>query len=494
MPPASNIPAQGSLNPLTGVDIFCDLVVQRFTGLLVHEVPEGVRKLWFAEGEPYRVDSTLPAERLLKLCAEWGLIEKSHYIHLLQQSARSDLKTAEFLVARQVFAPERIPALLVRQHIFRGAGFVAARTGKYNLQPGEASDGEPVNLNALQLVHESLAMRFSPRSWQQRIEFWQGRSYDLNKPRLEQLRFLIEGHTLSRKILAHFGRTTTRAATLPAQLADSLAEDKAWRLFGVLLDFGLLIENGDAPMARTRVEAQSTDHRTVDNSLEDTYSQWQGRDPFEVLGVDRNATDADIKKAYFKLAKQYHPDKYYDRAQNRGNASADKLFAMIQSAFEKVQSAESRQAYIKSIEQAAANQQAMDEAQRIMKAELAFQKAEVLARRRKYDEAFPLYSEACDLHPDEPDFWGKWGWSEFVSAWPDNKSLADAGQAKLEKASSDKRASADIFYLLGRVYKIRDLKSKALPVLERALALNPRHLDAKKELELLRKSAPATKE
>ncbi len=63
------------------------------------------------------------------------------------------------------------------------------------------------------------------------------------------------------------------------------------------------------------------------------------RDYYEVLGVDRNADDAALKKAYRKLAKKYHPDT------NPGDAEAEAKFKEATEAYGVLSDPQKRQQY-----------------------------------------------------------------------------------------------------------------------------------------------------
>lgn len=60
-------------------------------------------------------------------------------------------------------------------------------------------------------------------------------------------------------------------------------------------------------------------------------------DPYKVLGVSPNASDEEIKKAYRRLAKQYHPDR------NPGDVAAAKKMQEVNAAYEQIKNPEKAQ-------------------------------------------------------------------------------------------------------------------------------------------------------
>src|SRR5262249_55562979 len=103
-----------------------------------------------------------------------------------------------------------------------------------------------------------------------------------------------------------------------------------------------------------------------------------GEDPFQILGVGRDASYQEIRNAYFALARTWHPHRLPpDLADLKPSVS--RIFARVNEAYQILNDAEKRKAYIAEQKQGKVEEEA--KIARVVDAALELQKAEILLKK-----------------------------------------------------------------------------------------------------------------
>lgn len=142
------------------------------------------------------------------------------------------------------------------------------------------------------------------------------------------------------------------------------------------------------------------------------------KNPYEILGVDKNATDEQVKEAYRALAKKYHPDQYANN--DLADLAAEKMKEINEAYDAIVNSRRGRKhqegfgggsgefADIRSMVAAGR----LDDAQELLDgvpverrtAEWYFLNGTVSYRRGWYDAAYTSFATACRMDDTNPEY------------------------------------------------------------------------------------------
>jgi len=209
-------------------------------------------------------------------------------------------------------------------------------------------------------------------------------------------------------------------------------------------------------------------------------------DYFEILGLPTTASREDVKRAYFALAKEYHPDKHFGSSSAEVRQLAQQIYDLISSAHDTLTDPQERERYVKELAQGM-KREIGDEVGKILAAEGKFQKGEEKMRQRDYEGAWMLFREAIQLYPDEGEFHAWLGWSKFQLD-PKNGSMVGEALQAIEKAI-ELNPKVDKSYLFaGYIQKAIGRPDKAEKNFEKAIQANPDCTEALRELRLLGKS------
>jgi len=84
--------------------------------------------------------------------------------------------------------------------------------------------------------------------------------------------------------------------------------------------------------------------------IDRVYSQIGTLNAFQILGIERGCDKKDIKRAYFKLSKEFHPDRFYGRNLGGYAERLSQIFQSLKSAFDLLSDDNRRAAYEDSLQ------------------------------------------------------------------------------------------------------------------------------------------------
>jgi hypothetical protein len=216
------------------------------------------------------------------------------------------------------------------------------------------------------------------------------------------------------------------------------------------------------------------------NTLREVAAKMKDQNHFERLGLATDATGAAVKLAYFKLAKQYHPDTLPPGAPPEMAKLKADIFAFIGDAYRALSDDKSRANYLEELKSGGGGQV---DVEAILQAEELFRKASVLVKGKKFAEAVKLLDEAILLNGDEAEFYALRGYSRFFTHTDKKAGYAEAlRDFQMCTKKNDKVAVA--YYYHGVVAKLCGDNTGALKHFQRTVELQPNHIEAQREIRL----------
>jgi tetratricopeptide (TPR) repeat protein len=199
---------------------------------------------------------------------------------------------------------------------------------------------------------------------------------------------------------------------------------------------------------------------------------------YQILDVPKNASEDDVKKAYFQMARRFHPDKFDRKAAAEYKGQIDEVFDAITNAYRVLSNKERRSAYDAGTGPGVAAHEDFQEL--VKKADVKFRQGKTLYSMDRFDEAISLLEEAVRIRRDKADYYLLLGMAE--SKVP---SYVRKAERDFLRAIELEPWNPEGYVGLGILYKNEGLTTKAVKQFERALEVDPDHAKAREAYDEL---------
>lgn len=223
--------------------------------------------------------------------------------------------------------------------------------------------------------------------------------------------------------------------------------------------------------------------------IEDAYRVLKAKNHFELLEVPRASNEAQIKDAYFRLARRFHPDAHHDPSLTDLRDKLEAVFIRLGEAYEVLRSPKTRGNYEASLPRPAsgpampsapqASAPPVNHDYEVSVATDNVGRAEKQMAEAKYWDAIQLLEPAIPLLTGKPKQRAR---LNLARCFAKNPNWLRRAEDLLQLVVQEDPKNADAYFELGLIYKGGGLRSRALSVFRKALEIRPEHEGAQQEL------------
>lgn len=197
------------------------------------------------------------------------------------------------------------------------------------------------------------------------------------------------------------------------------------------------------------------------------------KDYYKVLGVSPSSNEEEVKVAFFRLAKKYHPDKH--RGAKAGEFEIK--FAQINEAYNVLKDQATKAKY--DLQYREITQHKKRPVEDKYKADELYSTGLKAMKMNDYNSAIDLLKAAVRLEPDKAEYYSSLG-----MALAEKPRRLHEAREMCEKAVEMEPYDVDNYINLGLVYRKAGLHARARKQFEKALHWEPDHYIARRELGL----------
>jgi tetratricopeptide (TPR) repeat protein len=242
-------------------------------------------------------------------------------------------------------------------------------------------------------------------------------------------------------------------------------------------------EGASVPLAPSPVDTRRIE-------ILEAYAGLEAGTHYQILGIERDATEAQVKEAYFRMAKRFHPDVHHDEALQDLRDKLEAVFIRLGEAYEVLRNPRVRMSYERQLgpvpgrADAAAETPAVKEDPKALErqAEEAIRRAARSVSEEKYWEAIQLLETSVGRVEGKTKQTGR---VLLARAYAKNPNWVKQGEELLLTVIREDPQNVDAHFHLAAIYRAGSLKSRAQATLRRVLELEPEHEEARLQLEAL---------